>query len=309
MPAVLDRLCHLGHAIRSRRAPGTRTRSSPGSATCCRGSACSASTIGVSPSPNGVFAPLFSFRSFTCTCVMRAWCCFRNGTGDVLLPATKWPSPDSPSCTSPARTPPPNARVSSPRGRDSRPSSCACRRTVPMRSVCFASISHEIARAPERSREGEAVVHLRVRHGVDAVVLDDLDEHAGVLVLLAERRDAIHRAPTRATSASRRRRPSVRSPPGDPRNVSTGCDRISTRADVQLQDCARAPRRRSCRGRRSCTARSGQSARRRPSSWASSRAAPAARRVPAGESCAKRVNARRESPPPQACRGRAVSVS
>ncbi|MND06451.1 hypothetical protein D3C83_278300 [compost metagenome] len=32
-----------------------------------------------------------SLRSFTWTCVMRSWCCVRNGTGDVLLPARKWP--------------------------------------------------------------------------------------------------------------------------------------------------------------------------------------------------------------------------
>ena len=32
----------------------------------------STSTIGVSPVPNGTFGPSFSFRSFTCTCVMRA---------------------------------------------------------------------------------------------------------------------------------------------------------------------------------------------------------------------------------------------
>ena len=52
---------------------------------------CSTSLIGVSPWPNGMFGPLFSFRSFTWTCVMRSWCCLRNGTGDVFLPATKWP--------------------------------------------------------------------------------------------------------------------------------------------------------------------------------------------------------------------------
>src|SRR5689334_5540935 len=52
---------------------------------------CSTSLIGVSPSPNGTLGPLLSLRSLTCTCVMRSWYCLMNGTGDVLLPATKWP--------------------------------------------------------------------------------------------------------------------------------------------------------------------------------------------------------------------------
>src|SRR5438034_10411571 len=51
----------------------------------------STSLIGVSTCPNGTFGPLQNFRSFTWTWVMRSGYFLRNGTGDVLLPAVKWP--------------------------------------------------------------------------------------------------------------------------------------------------------------------------------------------------------------------------
>ena len=39
----------------------------------------------------------------------------------------------------------------------------------------------------------EAVVHHVVRKGVDAIVLDDLDQHAGIFVFLAEGFESVHR--------------------------------------------------------------------------------------------------------------------
>src|SRR5262249_20709238 len=51
---------------------------------------CNASLIGVSPWPKGTFLSP-SVLSFTCMCVMRSWCCLRNGIGDVFCPLRKWP--------------------------------------------------------------------------------------------------------------------------------------------------------------------------------------------------------------------------
>ncbi len=50
-----------------------------------------------------------------------------------------------------------------------------------------------MARAPRFLRELKLVVHFVVRHGQDAVDLDDLDEHAGVFELPAECPDLVHR--------------------------------------------------------------------------------------------------------------------
>ena len=47
--------------------------------------------MGASPSPNGVFGPLFALRSFTWMWVMRRPFSLRNGSGDPWLPATQWP--------------------------------------------------------------------------------------------------------------------------------------------------------------------------------------------------------------------------
>ncbi len=50
-----------------------------------------------------------------------------------------------------------------------------------------------MARGAERLGQREGVVDLVVGHDDDAVHLDDLDEHAGVFVLRAERLHAVHR--------------------------------------------------------------------------------------------------------------------
>src|SRR5262245_645068 len=50
----------------------------------------STSAIGVSPWPNGLFGPLFCFRSRTWMFTVRSWCFLMKATGS-LLPATKWP--------------------------------------------------------------------------------------------------------------------------------------------------------------------------------------------------------------------------
>ena len=202
----------------------------------------------------------------------------------------------------------PVLRASSPRGRDRPTGSLCLSANWPMRSVCLASISHEMRARAQRAREREAVIHLVVRHGVDAVVFDDLDQHAGVFVLLAERRDAIHRDRRAPLPHHVGRRLSDRSRPATRENFSTGCDRISTaltfsfrhaieqlvRVHVAAAEVVRHVQADLHAGELRIRLR---------------RALRRSAELGAAGLCRARRAPPRESPPPQAFRGRAVSVS